>query len=240
MTAAQLIAEFVTMLKEHWAYVWGAAEEGVVDCSGAFVYAMAKYGLKIAHGSNSIRRYWLTECGKIGKIKLIPGMAVFKWREDGEPDKFAADGLDDFYHIGLYIGDGRVLEARGTKAGFVEGKLSDGWDYAGKIKGIKYEGKIEVIPVIGHVKVNTPNGGILNIRDSNNKDIGDITNGTVLPLLEKTSAAKWKVEYNGTIGFCATEYLTEVQSETAADEVALVMSRDAALALKAAIIKAGL
>lgn len=57
MTAEQLVAEFEVMLTEHWAYAWGAAKEGVVDCSGAFVYAMEQYGLQIAHGSNSIYRY---------------------------------------------------------------------------------------------------------------------------------------------------------------------------------------
>lgn len=39
-----------------WAYVWGSAKAGAVDCSGAFVYAMKKYGLSIFHGSNTIWR----------------------------------------------------------------------------------------------------------------------------------------------------------------------------------------
>jgi hypothetical protein len=224
------------MLKEHWSYVWGSTEKGVVDCSGAFVYAMGKYGLKIAHGSNSIRRYWLTECGKIGEIDLIPGMAVFKWREEGEPDKFEADSLDDYYHIGLYIGDGRVLEARGTKAGFVESKISDGWDYAGKIKGIKYEGTEVIIemPVIFQAVVKT-SGGILNLRDApNGRDIGDIPNGATVDVLEKTSAVWWKVTYKGAVGWVSVTFLVEAGASSP-DTVAVVLPRSTWAAVRDAI-----
>lgn len=52
-----------------WAYEWGAARTGAVDCSGAFVYAMKKYGLSIYQGSNTIWRSYLAQKGKIGQIE---------------------------------------------------------------------------------------------------------------------------------------------------------------------------
>jgi hypothetical protein len=236
LTSAQLIAEFEIMLKEHWAYVWGAAKKGVVDCSGAFVYAMGKYGLKIAHGSNSIYRYWLTDKGKLGEINLVPGMAVFKWREEGEPEKFVADGLDDLYHIGLYAGSNRVLEARGTNAGFVESKLTDGWDNAGRLKGIRYE-ETEVIiemPIICQATVKT-SGGILNLRDApNGRDIGDIPNGDTVDVLEKTSAEWWKVTYQGKVGWVSVTYLVEV-GVNSPETVAVVLPRSTWTAVRDAI-----
>ena len=66
MTNQDLIAEFQKMIG--WKYEWGAAKTGTVDCSGAFVYAMKKYGLSIYHGSNTIWRSYLTEQGTIGAI----------------------------------------------------------------------------------------------------------------------------------------------------------------------------
>ena len=39
ISAKELIKQFQTMYREHWAYIWGKAEKGCVDCSGAFVYA---------------------------------------------------------------------------------------------------------------------------------------------------------------------------------------------------------
>ena len=66
MTNQDLIAEFQKMIG--WKYEWGAARTGTVDCSGAFVFAMKKYGLSIYHGSNTIWRSYLTEQGTMGAI----------------------------------------------------------------------------------------------------------------------------------------------------------------------------
>lgn len=53
----ELMELFERMEQEHWAYEWGAAQEGKVDCSGAFVWAYRQLsGPDIAHGSNSILR----------------------------------------------------------------------------------------------------------------------------------------------------------------------------------------
>ena len=35
----KLIALFQRMYREHWAYKWGSASQGCVDCAGAFVWA---------------------------------------------------------------------------------------------------------------------------------------------------------------------------------------------------------
>ena len=104
MTRETLLQEFRAMLG--WRYEWGAAREGCVDCSGAFVYAMNRHGLSIYHGSNTIWRAYLTEKGAIdGEPPL--GAAVFKNRASGrEPEKYRGDGIGDMYHIGLYAGDG--------------------------------------------------------------------------------------------------------------------------------------
>ena len=59
-----------------WRYEWGAAKQGCVDCSGAFVYALKKYGLSIYHGSNTIWREYLTSKGKIGELEVVPGISM--------------------------------------------------------------------------------------------------------------------------------------------------------------------
>lgn len=63
-----------------------------------------------------------TEKGTIDTIPEIPGLAV--WHEG---------------HIGIYIGNGEVIEAMGTKYGVVRTKLSDGrWTHWLKIPYITY------------------------------------------------------------------------------------------------------
>ena len=95
------------MADNGWKYVADAARHGEVDCSGAFTYWYKQAGSYMYHGSNTMWRKYTTERGEIGEIELIPGMAVYKWRNDGkEPERYKADGLGNFYHVGCYIGDG--------------------------------------------------------------------------------------------------------------------------------------
>lgn len=72
-----------------------------------------------------------TEKGEIDTIPEIPGLAV--WQEG---------------HIGIYIGGGEVIEARGTQYGVVETQLADrGWTHWLKIPYITYlEGDVRVVP----------------------------------------------------------------------------------------------
>jgi hypothetical protein len=143
----QLIADFRRMYNEHWRYVWGAAEKGCVDCSGAFVYAYRQHGANIAHGSNTIARSYVK--GLMPVTAAAPGMAAFKIREPGHPKyalpaKFKKGGaayngdLNDYYHIGLVDETGKyVLNAQGTNAGFTRTKISL-WGAVGYLKAVEY------------------------------------------------------------------------------------------------------
>ncbi len=244
ITAAQLIALFEIMLKEKWKYVWGSAKKGVVDCSGAFVYAFKQYGQSIYHGSNTIYRQYLTQRGKVGQIELVPGMAVFKWREDGEPDKYIADGLDDFYHIGLYVGNDRVLEARGTKVGFVESPLK-GWTHAGRLKGVDYSGQKGGEAEMDIKWIGKVTGGRLALRNAADKAatiVMWIPDGQQVKVLEKDAPDGWAyVEYVGKWGYVMVQYMQNVEDmpdgspKESTDKVTFALSRAAAEELMAAL-----
>lgn len=63
-----------------------------------------------------------TEKGSIKTIPEIPGLAV--WKKG---------------HIGVYIGEGKVIEAKGTKTGVIETNLTEGtWTHWLKIPHISY------------------------------------------------------------------------------------------------------
>lgn len=102
----------------------------VADCSGLFVWAFKAFNEKIYHGSNSIYdRY----CSKKGKITdqirkdMLPGTAVF------------VDKNGNKSHIGLYVGNGTVIEAQGTQAGVCTSKLNTSkWTYWGELKDVAY------------------------------------------------------------------------------------------------------
>lgn len=157
----KLIQLFQKALDEHWGYIWGAAGETwtqakqdaatreqtvkygqqwvgkrVADCSGLFSWAFKQLGGYMYHGSNTM---WSQYCTSKGALKngkrsddktLKPGSAVFKCKNG-----------TDYYHVGLYIGDGIVIEAQGTSTGVVKSNVNK-WTHWGELKGVSYDDNI--------------------------------------------------------------------------------------------------
>lgn len=67
--------------------------------------------------------------GTISKMPNIPGICVF---------------MSDMSHVGVYIGDGQVVEARGHLYGVVQTSLSSrGWSLYGMPDWIKYDSSVD-------------------------------------------------------------------------------------------------
>lgn len=106
----------------------------VWDCSGLFRWAYRQLGTDCAHGSNSIFSRYCKATGRLRSGKkyttneeLLPGTAVFTGVEG------------DHGHIGLYIGGGEVIEAKGTQYGVVKSKVTDSkWTFWGELTAVEY------------------------------------------------------------------------------------------------------
>lgn len=145
-----LISRFQLMYREHWAYSWSGTEDGLVGCAGAFVNAYRKYGRSIYNGSNRIARSYVVELIPIGVANIVPGMAAFKVRQPGAsnyalPEQYRKGGsryngdLGDYYHIGLVDDDpGYVLNAQGTRTGFVRSRIAENWSHVAYLKDVEY------------------------------------------------------------------------------------------------------
>ena len=168
ISTSALIAKFQQALDDKWGYIWGTAGETwtaakqaelekttdadrknsreygskwighkVADCSGLFSWAFRQLGGYMYHGSNTM---WLKYCTAKGEMRngkrtdgqpLLPGTAVFTYST-----KTGKRG-----HVGLYIGDGWVIEAQGAKAGVVKTKVTNSkWVEWGELKGVDYSG----------------------------------------------------------------------------------------------------
>lgn len=151
--ASDLVSAFRIPLAEKWGYIWGkrgqvwtqanqlaATREmtvkygqkwvgrKVADCSGMFVWAYKRFGASIYHGSDTIWRKYTSMTGRVdGTLSIRPGTAVFM-ENDGKRT-----------HIGLYVGNGKVIEAQGTRTGVVESDISR-WDEWGQLTDVDYEG----------------------------------------------------------------------------------------------------
>lgn len=112
-----------------WAGHW------VTDCSGLFKWAFGTLGGSIAHGSNSI---WDKYCRDQGELrsgkrtdgkKLLPGTAVFTSTKSAKGTRHN--------HIGLYVGDGVVIEARGAVDGVTTSTVSSWrWTHWGELRDV--------------------------------------------------------------------------------------------------------
>jgi hypothetical protein len=86
------------------------------------------------HGSNTMWDKYCTSQGKLSNGKrtdgkeLKPGTAVFVLK-----------GTSNRSHVGLYIGNGKVIEASGTQAGVTMTDITNKkWCEWGELKGVDY------------------------------------------------------------------------------------------------------
>lgn len=226
----KLLDLFERMEREHWAYELGAAREGLVDCSGAFVWAYKQLGASIEHGSNSIAHLRVGEYVPVAQAK--PGYAVFKmraWREEDRGNRWYGESPGDCYHIGLMGRVGKVLNAQGVKTGFVASDAK-GWAFAAPLKAVKYSSTEGGGKMFGNATVSVTSG-YLNIREGAGtaaKIIAKAENGTRVNVIREAGGTGWvfgKLE-NGVAGYMSGAYLTMDESipadgaDSPADETA--------------------
>ena len=176
--AADLIAKFQYALDQHWGYIYGASGQlwtqakqdaatremtvkygqrwvghNVADCSGLFTWAFKQLGGYMYHGSNTMFKKYSIATGELKNgqrtdgEKLKPGTAVYTGTKD------------DHGHVGLYIGGGWVIEAKGTQYGVVRSSIAEKkWTWWGELTGVSYSGENAPVepPVSGNDKVVLP------------------------------------------------------------------------------------
>ena len=167
MISAQAFCRLIQSARDQrWGYIWGARGQiwtwekqqaaardstrrygeqwvgrPVADCSGLGVWAFEQLGEKIYHGSNTIQREYVRnacplENGKrVDGRPLRPGAAVFLVRRE--------KGVAVRHHIGYYVGNGVVIEARGTRWGVVESPVTR-WHETAEFQQMVYEGESDL------------------------------------------------------------------------------------------------
>lgn len=228
VSVSKLIAVFRTMYEEHWSYVWGKAEKGCVDCSGAFVYAFGTFGIRYPHGSNAIaRNYTVGDMMPVSEAR--PGMAAFKLRAPWEegydlPEKYRS-GTDknDYYHIGLVDEDpDYVLNAKGEKAGFCRDKLTakNGWDCVAYLKDVDYGGeeKMEMAKVVLPAGAS---GSTVNMRRTPSRSSDIVTKVPVGAEVQVLGdSGQWcQISYGDRTGYMMSNYIEYVGQSGESDTI---------------------
>ena len=162
--ASDLVTYAIHAWESGWGYVWGTY--GCVLTDSLFAYKLEQYPDGVGNYEDFIRANWLggrtTDC--VGLIKgygwLNPETLSIDYATNGMPDIGAnqmyysasvsgtidtmpdTPGLAVWHdgHIGVYIGDGYVIEAMGTKYGVVKTELDGrGWTHWLEIEYINYD-----------------------------------------------------------------------------------------------------
>ena len=162
--AADLVQYAIHTYEEHWGYVWGTF--GHVLTESLFEAKLTQYPDALSGNADFIRQTWVggrtTDC--VGLIKgygwLDAETEEIIYNTNGMPDITANEmyhaasvsgtidtipetpGLAVWHdgHIGVYIGNGEVVEAMGTRYGVVKTKLDGArWTHWLKIPYISYD-----------------------------------------------------------------------------------------------------
>lgn len=145
----------------------------VFDCSGLVVWALQQLGHITVNQDYSAGMLYNQLCTHLTKGDIVPGDLVF------------IQSGGDITHVGIYAGNGKTVEAKGTSYGVVEGNVN-GFNLYGRLKfDIGDTEEVKEAPIGVGTVINI--SSVLNVRSgpgTSYNDIGDVYNGNVLPVYE--------------------------------------------------------
>lgn len=182
------------------------------DCASFISSCFATIGITIT--SVGVSSQWKkTKWADSGTIDTIPKDRVCcVYREDASSNPMA--------HGGVYLGNGYVIDARGSKLGVIKRKLSAyKWSHWAIPQGMDYQKEEEVLEVSYQAEVVSSNGGGVRMRSeasTSGSILKTLPVGTVVDVIEESDG--WThIVYNGTSGYMMSEFLAAAGSETAED-----------------------
>jgi cell wall-associated NlpC family hydrolase len=144
------------------------------DCSGLVLWCLQQLGVLANNRDYSAAGFYTELCTPITKTQLVPGDLAFCKNSSG------------IYHIAIYAGNNKTVEAKSTSYGVVSGTLNSGFNVFGRLKlKVGDTEEVKEIP-IGVATVNKISS-VLNVRSgpgTGYTDIGDVYSGNVLTVYE--------------------------------------------------------
>ena len=112
--------------RSHYYFLGYSAEKWLgkvcFDCSGLVVKMLQDLGVFGKGEDFTAHALWTHEVVPITKTQLAPGNLLFHW-----------DGAK-MSHVGIYLGNNAVVEAKGTKYGVVLSPMPGSWTHFGSLK----------------------------------------------------------------------------------------------------------
>ena len=142
------------------------------DCSGLIVHYISdiKHWMKGDTNAQGLYRMCGENRGYAGKTPMCAGDLVFKYSESSKKMVHVGVYVDtmpdipgvcvfmrDMSHVGVYVGDGYTIEAKGRDDGVCKRKLSDGsWTHWGRLALLQQEEEKEEVKARKIITLTTP------------------------------------------------------------------------------------
>ena len=219
-----------------------------LDCQGFMEEIFSQCGKKISYrGSNDMYRNACIWVGTLDEAKrqgcLQPGAALFILEQNGgEPDRYKADGKGNASHVGMYVGEGALVDVdkngverscnvvhSSSSMGRVAGStLKNGWTHVGLWLDVDFdvtnieESEAESMAATTQGKIITENLKPVNFRTKTNSKsaliprMPEIPYGAIVEIHSYTG--DWaKVSYQGYTGYVMKKFIGAADAETFED-----------------------
>ncbi len=198
----EALAELVNRFgKSHYYFNNFSAERWLgkeyYDCSGLIVYALRKMGLIPNTADYTAQAIYSQLCKPIESKDLQAGDLCFNKTSSG------------IVHVGVFMGNGRIVHARGTFYGVVETQVFSTFNTFGRLNFFadeKPEAVIKPEKSIKKVKVIT---SVNEQPFDNTAGIGSINVGSLVHVTGKTDNGWYQIAFNGKIGFVKVAVLED-------------------------------
>lgn len=185
----------------------------VTDCSGLVYWALKQLSIETVHHATYLYTNWCKVKGKMLNGKRIDGEAM-------KPGSlvFLKGSEEKIHHVGVYVGNGEVIEAKGTQSGVILSDLSR-WDYWGELKVVDYTNNTFPEPALSSDTVRAildknPNTYV-NVRNAPSAKADrmfQLAKGSIVDILSQDQG--WiQIRYGGRIGWASAEYFTVMEAK---------------------------
>lgn len=187
----------------------------VYDCAQFTRAAMKQVGITLVSGASS--QWKKTDWEYKGEISTLPTDRVcVLYRE--------SPSANPMQHTGIYLGNGYVVDARGSKSGVMYTAFASyGWTHWAIPKGLydNYEKTEpeEVLPVLYQATVTANTGNTVRMRAEATTDssvLKTIKLGQVVDVVEEVNDDWRKIVFNGQTGFMMKKFLAPMQAPVTA------------------------
>ncbi len=169
------------------------------DCSGLIVYALRKMGLIPNTADYTAQIMYSQLCKPIESKELHAGDLCFNKTGSG------------IVHVGVFMGNGRIVHARGTFYGVVETQVFSTFNTFGRLNFFADQKPEAIVKPENSIKKAKVKISVTQQPFDNTAGIGIINAGSLVHVTGETDNGWYQIDLNGKVGFVKVSALEDYE-----------------------------